>query len=193
MDRVTVLEEKVRKLYKEKNPDRNDWADWLYENHIFLVASNALNLAKKYKANEELCYAAAILHDVGDTHTKRKNENHESETLRIATDLLSTSGFEPDEVKEIVDDALKFHSCIDGKKPTTITGKILATADAIAHINSNFYDYCVDALKTEMDDEEIEKWILNKLERDFNHKMLLEEEKNEMIVKYDRLVKRFEN
>lgn len=191
MTRREILEEKVRALYKKKDPKRNDWADWLYENHVFLVGKISSDLAKKYKADEELAYISAILHDVGDTVTKRKNENHESETLRIAKELLLSSGFEKEKISEIVDDALKFHSCIDGEIPKSMTGKILATSDAIAHLTSNFYDYCEEALKSEMNDTEIKNWILKKLDRDYNDKILFEDEENEMKIPYENLKKKF--
>lgn len=38
MNRTKKLELEIRKLYESKKPGRADWCDWLYENHVFLVA-----------------------------------------------------------------------------------------------------------------------------------------------------------
>ena len=42
MNRIEILKQKVVDLYEAKNPERADWADWFYENHVFLVAENIL-------------------------------------------------------------------------------------------------------------------------------------------------------
>jgi hypothetical protein len=36
--KIEKLKDKVVKLYESKEKGRDDWADWLYNSHIFLVA-----------------------------------------------------------------------------------------------------------------------------------------------------------
>ncbi len=67
MSRIDNLEKLVRELYEARDLNRAaDWADWLYDNHVFVVADNATRLAKQLNANEELSRAAGMLHDIAD-------------------------------------------------------------------------------------------------------------------------------
>src|SRR4051812_48612301 len=127
--RMQKLEAQVHQLYAAKNPERADWCDWLGDNHVFLVADNATTLAGRFGANEELARAAALLHDIADTQMKRFADNHEEASLQIAREQLQKAGFSIDEIKLIVDDAIRWHSCHDGHVPNSIEGKVLAAAD----------------------------------------------------------------
>jgi HD superfamily phosphodiesterase len=82
-ERLKNLEREVRKLYEAENANRDEWGDWLYQNHVFWVANRARELAGKYGANEELSYAAAILHDISDAVMSRFDMAAEAESLRI--------------------------------------------------------------------------------------------------------------
>ena len=64
MNRLDILESKVRAMYDAKNPDRADWADWLADHHVFIFAENAEQLAERFGANKEYARAAAMLHDI---------------------------------------------------------------------------------------------------------------------------------
>ena len=45
--KLKLVEKRVNELYSSKNETRADWADWLFENHVSIVADNATRLAKK--------------------------------------------------------------------------------------------------------------------------------------------------
>lgn len=66
MTRTQTLEQTVTDLYAAHNSERAEWADWLGENHVFLVADNATELAQRYGANVELARAGVLLHDIAD-------------------------------------------------------------------------------------------------------------------------------
>lgn len=189
--RINTLKDLVGKLYGEKRPDRTQWSDWLYENHVLVVADYASSLAKKHGANEELSYAAAILHDVADAVMPRSEEGHEEETFKIARHFLSQCMYSDDEIALIVDDAVKYHSCHDGAIPSTLEGKVLATADSFAHLQTDFYIYAVWALASEKTLDEIKEWTLAKLERDLHNKVQFEEEKIKLEPEYTRLKELF--
>lgn len=72
MNRVTQLETVVRRLYGAKDPNRAEWADWLYENHVIWVADKATELAQKKHANFEYARAAALLHDIEERRVRRR-------------------------------------------------------------------------------------------------------------------------
>lgn len=179
MDRLQELERLVHREYAAHNPDRADWADWLGEHHVFVVAENAKKLAERYGANSELAQAAAMLHDIADARMSRFADNHEQASLEIAREILGKCNFTPAEVDLVVDDAIQYHSCHDGKVPASQEGKVLATADSQAHLNSDFYVFAVWAMAREKGLAWIKSWVLKKIDRDFNNKILFDEVKQE--------------
>lgn len=192
MTRIETLENIVRELYAAKNPERADWADWLAENHVFVVADHAAALAERLGADKELARAAAMLHDIADAKMSRFSDSHAEVSLEIARDLLQQTGFSEDEIKLIVDDAIRYHSCHDGEAPQSLEGKVLATADSIAHIASDFYVFAVWIFsKDGKSIEQIKEMVQKKLDRDFHNKILFREIKNEYHTNYEVLKQLF--
>lgn len=186
MSHIEKLRVAVGGLYQQKSPERDDWADWLYVNHVLWVAAKSRELAEKYGADADLAEAAALLHDIADATMPRKSENHEAESLRIARDLLHELGYDDKHIALIVDDADKLHSCHEGNKPASVEGLVLATADAMAHFQTGFYAFAVWKMgKRDLDD--IRAWVLAKLERDFNDKISFDDEHEEVRAAYETL------
>jgi HD superfamily phosphodiesterase len=191
MPRIKQLENKVRAFYESKNLDRADWADWLYQNHIFVVADNATQLAKRFGGNSDIVVSASMLHDIGDAIMSRENPLHEEKSKEIARNLLRECKFSEDEIEIIVNDAIEFHGCKNGLIPKTHEGKVMATADAIAHLTSNFYDYALDTLKKTDTVDDINNWALPKIERDFRDKIFFEDIRLELKSDYERVKRLF--
>jgi putative nucleotidyltransferase with HDIG domain len=188
MSRIENLERAVGNLYAAHNPARADWSDWLGENHVFLVANNATDLALRYGANEELARTGALLHDIADTKMSRFSPEHEETSLTMARALMQQAGFHKDEIHLTVDDAIRYHSCHDGHVPESIEGKVLATADSKAHLLSDFYLFATWAMGKEGKTlEEVKRYVLKKIERDFHDKIQFDEVKEECRVAYDGL------
>jgi putative nucleotidyltransferase with HDIG domain len=192
MERLQKLEEKVKALYQQKDPGRDDWADWLADNHVFVVADFATGLARKHGANEELARVAALLHDIADVEMARKNEQHEEESLNIARRLMQETGYTDDEVKLVVDDAIRYHSCHGDERPESTEGQILSTADSMAHLKTDFYIYATWAFGYDHRTLEVVKaWALKKIERDLNNKMFFDDVRQELVPDYDRIKELF--
>ena len=186
MRRIDALREAVQSLYVQKQPERADWCDWMYEHHVFLVASNAKRLAEKYEADVDLAEAAALLHDIADAIMPRSNPKHEEESLRIARKLLSENGYNTDEIALVVDDAILLHSCHNGQQPKSKEGLILATADSMAHLQSDFYPLATLALgQRNTSIESMKQWVLQKIERDLNAKISFDDEREAARHSYD--------
>ena len=188
MERLHKLEAKVKDLYLQKDSGRSKWADWLADNHVFLVADYATELAQKHGANKELARAAALLHDIADVRMERSNERHEEESLTMARDLMRETGYTGDEVKLVVDDAIRYHSCHGDERPESIEGQILSTADSMAHLKTDFYIYATWAFGYEHSTlEEVKAWALKKIERDLNNKMFFDDVQQELVPDYERI------
>jgi HD superfamily phosphodiesterase len=186
MTRLDKLRSKVRALYGAENPNREDWADWLAEHHVFVVADCAATFAKRFGVDPELASAAGMLHDNADAVMSRFNPMHEEITRGTARRLLSETGFSEAEIAIIVDDAMKFHACHGNERPATPAGKITATADAYVHLTSDFYEHAFDAKVKQYTIGEIKRWVLPKLDRDLNSKIAFDEVREEARPAYEK-------
>ena len=187
MTRLDTLRQKVEALYHANNPDADEWIDWGYPNHVLVVAKLAEKIATDHKANVELCVAGALLHDIADATMARERPEHEQESLVQADILLQESGFGADEAAFVVKEIIKPHSC-NGVMPTVVEGKALATADGAAHLVTDFYPYfCWMHYGPQDDYQAYKQWVLMKLEKDFNKKLLFDDVKAEMKPRYEAL------
>ena len=193
MSRIGSLREKVKALYDSKNPSREDWADWLCSNHIFVVADFASELANRYGANAEVVAAAGMLHDIADAEMSRFNLEHEKRSLEIARKLLTENGFSKAEMSLVVDDAIRFHGCHGDERPASLEGKVMAAADALAHLKTDFYKHALDDKSKEESLDDIKKWALPKLERDFTNKIAFDDVREGVRPTYEGLKTLFSN
>jgi len=188
MQRYNALLQKVTDLYEAKDPGRNPWADWLWAHHVPIVIERAKKLAAQKGADGELAAAAALLHDVADVRVHRSSHMHGAESLRLAKELLTAAGYTAAEIVLVVDDAVALHSCHGGTRPASLEGQVFATADALAHLDSDFYMYATWALANEGKSlDQIKAWALPKLTRDFNDKICFDDVQSAMRGRYDTL------
>lgn len=193
-DRIQKLKNKIDEIYGRKDPNRQaDWTDWLYQNHIYDVAEKAEKFAKFYGANVDIVVAASMLHDIADAIMKRENPNHENESTRIAREFLEECNFTFEEINIIINDAVRFHGCKNGEIPKTLEGKVVATADAVAHLKSDFYKFSLETLRKTDSIEEIKDWALPKIERDFYEKIFFDEIRDEVKADYEKAKNLFLN
>jgi hypothetical protein len=187
MQKLDTLRQVVEKLYTANNPDADVWTDWSYENHVLIVAGLTEKIAKAQRANVELAVSGALLHDIADTVMARKCPGHEAESLMLASRLLKESGFIAKDTDFIVNEIIKPHSC---KKlmPTTLEGKVMATADGAAHFLTDFYPlFCWRHYGPQDDYRAFKAWMLGKMEKDFNKKLFFEDIKQQVLPYYEAL------
>lgn len=177
MNKLEQVRAQVRDLYHSKNPNRDEWADWLYVNHVLVVAEKSAELAKKYAANEELSEVAALLHDIADVEMARVNPAHEDRSLAIAREVMTNVGYTDDEIMLVVDDAIRYHSCHGDERPSSKEGLIMATADSLAHLQTDFYVFATWAFGKTRSLEELKAWLLKKIDRDLENKITFEDER----------------
>lgn len=186
MQGINCIQSKVEAIYEARNPSRDSWADQLFEHHVFLVSTKARELAERFGANAELAEAAGMLHDIADAIMSRFDPSHEEKSLYIAHTILAECGFTQENIA-IIDDALRFHSCRNGKTPVTMEGKILATADAVIHLTTPFYQRALAVKSQDTPLQEIRDWALPKIERDYHVKILFDEIRDEVSDDYENI------
>lgn len=178
MDKLDKVIEAVKNLYTKKNPVI-DWNEWIFKTHIKVVAFWVEDIAKKYQFDAEKVTAAAYLHDLAYAWTDKSDPQLEEKSESKAREVLKTAGYEDGEITFIVDKIIHGHGMHEGKAPELIEPKVLATADALAHFTTDFYlvicwRHYLFENKTLAD---YKKWVLEKIDRDFNNKIFFKEYK----------------
>jgi putative nucleotidyltransferase with HDIG domain len=191
MNKLKQVQIKVQELYTSKDPNRDEWADWLYDNHVLIVANSAQRLAQKYGANKELSEVAALLHDIADVKMARVSPDHEEASLEIAKQIMMEAGYMPEEITLVVDDAIRYHSCHGDDRPKSKEGLILASADSLAHLQTDFYIYATWAFGKTRSLTELKEWALQKIERDLNNKISFDDEREAARADYDMIKELF--
>jgi len=175
MDQLSVLRRRVEALYTSNSSSADPWINWGYPNHVLVVADLAAWIAKDHQLDPSIVVAGALLHDVADAITVRRDPEHETKSLELAEQLLTESGYDEKTTQFIVDEVIRPHSC-DNLMPTTNEGKAVATADGAAHFLTDFYPYFAWQHYGPKDDYTAYKeWLLQKIEKDFTKKMFYPE------------------
>lgn len=168
-------------------------ASWLWNSHLSHVYKHALNLSEKYGATTDLAAAGALLHDLGDVWLERTAPSFEVTTETEIRRVLEESGYALPEVERILADVIAPHSCYPGYFPTSLEGKVLATADALAHLLTDFYEEARQrGLPSHAFSGSFNDWAREKIERDFNSKIFFDEVKKEVEPRYRELVKKYQ-
>jgi len=184
---LDTLRRHVEVLYAANNPKADPWIDWSYKNHVLVVAAHTQKLATAHEANIELAVAGALLHDIADTITTRKDPEHKAKSLELAREILQKSGFSDDETTFVITEIIMPHSCKESL-PTVIEGKVMATADGAAHFSTDFYPvFCWRHYGPQDDYQVFKSWMLAKMEKDITRKFFFDEAKQEIFPRYEAL------
>ena len=161
MAKPKTLENQVREFYKKS--ENEFMKTWFFENHVNVVANYADQIAKEEKADSEICILSALFHDVARPLGIWDDPQLMDESLKIAEELMKKEGYSKENIQR-VKDAIIPHSCND-KFPTTLEGKILATADALTHLMTDFYLLIGlnKWIEKAQNPESYRKWVLEKI------------------------------
>lgn len=191
---IEKLEEKVKKLHLNPsqkthsltNKDVKEvWSDfWFF--HLKPVIDYSKELAKKYKANLEIIWLSATLHDIARLDDLEPHDEIGSEK---AYNILLKEGFNK-EIAGKVKNTILTHRCRQ-HKPQTLEQKILATADAISHFKKPFYLWF--SYVSAMPFKEQIRGGFTKIEKDYNEKIFFEEEREFVRKEYEVLKGWFED
>lgn len=152
--------------------------------HIIPVVNISLEMAEKLGADKEVVEISAYLHDV--TRILGDKENHHITGAKYAREFLEKYEFDNKKIK-LIEACIKNHRGSVNNKRETLEEKIIATADAISHIEYPlplFYTW-YGKRKATLEGGAIE--IKNKLQRSWN-KIEFEYKKDEIKEKYNYLM-----
>ena len=176
MDRVDSVRELVkREAERSGSPGQ-------FSLHIVPVHDYAVKLAGITGADMEVVELAAWLHDL--TRIKIGPEDHHRTGAEEAVKILKGLGF-PDKTISHVRDCILTHRSVErDEPPKTIEAKIVATADAMAHYDTIPMLIVYKFGKTGSLKEAIE-WVLAKVNRGWESKMLIPEAREMVKDKYE--------
>ncbi len=152
--------------------------DWKY--HVSLVVKYAKHLAKIKHENVKVAKIAALLHDIGGF--KYGWKDHEKTGAKEAEKILIDLNLSPDIIKE-VKICIESHRTSGKVKPKTKLSEILRDADALAHFDAVPWLISIGIYRLKNIEKAI-KWVADKLERDYKHKLHLPESKKIAAPKY---------
>lgn len=172
--------ERVRRIacsYYEKPNRVINWNEWVWHGHNEVVAAWVDKIAQSHEFDVEAVKIAAYLHDLAYAWTDKNDSEEERQSLDEARMILEKEGFEPKRISLIVDGIIEGHGMHSGEKPALTESQVLATADAMAHLTTDFYlvicwNHYLFEGKTLSD---YKVWVMKKIERDFNSKIFFDD------------------
>ncbi len=193
MNKLESISAQVKELYESNHPGRDPIVDWGYPNHVLVTAKFAKELCAEFGGDEDYAVAGALMHDIGDAEMSRFEDNFEERTDEIILEFTTKAGYSPEEIELMITEVIKPHSCHKGEKqPENVNGKILATADALAHLCTEAYLYwCWSHMFRSVSLQEYKEGALKKLDRDFYDKIQWEVVRERVRPDYEALVRVF--
>ncbi|MEW5955966.1 MAG: HD domain-containing protein [Candidatus Micrarchaeota archaeon] len=141
-------------------------SDELAMDHVNKVTSNALALARKVGADEEIVELAALLHDLTRIRSHGHADDHHVTGAVEAERILRELGYPEDRVAR-VKHCVEAHRGSQKIPRKTKEAGCVASADALSHFDSVGYLLNI-AYGKGMNAIEANKWLLDKLERGWN-------------------------
>ncbi len=157
--------------------------------HILPVVKISVEMAKELNADEQVVEIAAYLHDV--TRILGNKETHHITGAKYARDFLKKYAFDNKKI-ELIEKCIRNHRGSTKNDRKTIEEKIIATADAISHIEYPIPLFYTWYGKRKAKLEEGATEIKSKLQRSWN-KIEFEYKKDEIKEKYNYLMEVLSN
>ncbi len=176
---VKIVENYATKEFKSRK------MEWFIELHLKPMKKFALKLAETLDADKEIVEISVWLHDI--THTEKgAPHDHPKVNSEFAEKFLAEKGFDRKTIQSISQCILN-HGCHEGRTPKTTEEKIISSADAMAHI-ANFEALLFVAfyMKNYSPDKTY-TWLKDKIERDWNKKILLPQAKEMVKERYEQI------
>lgn len=158
--------------------------DWFCRDHLFQVEKNAQELLKeKSNVNKEIVLLGVWLHDL--QRIRGIKGDHQKIGAREAGKVMKEYGYDKDVIEKVKVIILS-HSC-SNKIPSSLEGKILASADAVSHYQNDFY--LKIAVTGQRDVREFKSWLKEKLNRNYKKKLYFTSAKKKIKERHDLFVK----
>jgi HD superfamily phosphodiesterase len=176
----------IKEKIKRECEDLGFAPGWFYTDHLLAVEKFSKFLLKNLpKADKEIVMLGVWLHDL--QRIRGIKGDHQKIGAREAEKVMKEFGYSREVIKKVKNIILT-HSCSQ-KKPTTVEGKILSSADAMSHYYNDFFIRIAMIGKRDLKD--YKKWVLEKLDRNYNKKIFFKFAKNKIKERHNLFKKVF--
>lgn len=149
------------KWHKETNEDHYDF----WDQHIKYVYNEAIGLAKKYGANEEIVRIGALLHDIALIEKYGTRAEHHIKGKELSEKILTQFNCPKDFMNRILGCVLHHRS---SQNAENIEEVCVADADILAHFDNISIVYDVMYTLRHLQLAEVRQEIKLYIEKDFN-------------------------
>lgn len=161
-----IIEELKKDIKRRCESPNNFFGIGIYD-HIKIVARHAIELAKLYEADVEVCEIAAWLHDIASITDYKLYENHHIHGADMAEKILSEYNYPPDKI-HLVKLCILNHRGSVVKEKTTKEEICVADADAISHYDTLPSLFYLAFVQRKLSIKDGTEFVKNKLERSYN-------------------------
>jgi len=147
--------------YKVTSSDNYDF----WNEHIKYVYNEAVNLANKYNADIEIVSLGALLHDIALIKNVGTRADHHINGKKLSEEILLKYDYENSKLIRVLDCVYNHRS---SKNSHTIEELCVADADILAHFDNIPMLFNSAFNRNNVSLNEIDDWMLNCLEKDFN-------------------------
>jgi len=163
MDMIEHIKEDIKGRCISPN---NFFGEGSYK-HIEGVANNAVELAKLYQADIEVCELAGWLHDIASITDYNLYKNHHIHGATMAEEILKSYNYPTDKI-ELVKLCILNHRGSVLKEKTTKEEICVADADAISHYDTLPSLFYLAFVQRKLNLNDGVEFIKSKLERSYN-------------------------
>lgn len=135
--------------------------------HIESVAKHAVELAKHYNADVEVCEIAGWLHDIASITDYSLYKEHHIHGANISEEILNSYNYPKDKI-ELVKLCILNHRGSIEKEKTTQEEKCIADADAISHYDNLPSLFYLAFIQRKLNIDDGTNFVKNKLDRSYN-------------------------
>lgn len=181
MNIVDEIEKEVKKYIEEYKNNSEDHYDFWNE-HIKYVYKEAIDLAQKYNADEEIVRLGALLHDIALIRQIGDRKEHHMNGKLIAEEILSKYSYPIDKMNRVLSCVYNHRSSRNG---ATIEDLCVADADILAHFDNipMLFNSAYNRCKINLN--EVREWMRGAFEKDYND--LSERTKESFKERYDQI------
>ena len=190
MDKVAAIAKTTQEYYEKPNPVI-DWNSWVFNGHVKVVDQWVMKISEKHPCDIEKTRVAAYLHDIAYAWTSKSDPTLDEQSYAKAREILSEHYDSPD--VDFIIDVISKHGAHGGPVAEPMEARVLAAADAMAHIMSDFYIELTWShyLFEDKTLDEYRAWVLKKIERDFTMKITFDDVKEIGRPRYEMLREMF--
>lgn len=166
VNEMNMIEDIKKDIKRRCESPNNFFGIGIYE-HIESVARNAVELAKLYNANVQICEIAGWLHDIASITDYKLYEEHHIHGADMAERILKKYNYPINKI-ELVKLCILNHRGSVIKEKTSIEEICVADADAISHYDTVPSLFYLAFVQRKLNINDGIEFVKNKLERSYN-------------------------